>query len=49
MLDHKYSNLLTVLLVVVIIAIVGLLIFLGIDFYNKYYIEKETRTRRRAV
>lgn len=49
MLDHRYSNLLTVLLVVVIIGIFGLLIFLGIDFYNKYYIEKETRTRCTAI
>lgn len=49
MLDHKYSNLLTVLLVVVIVGIFGLLIFLGVDFYNKYYIEKETRKRCRSV
>lgn len=48
MFNSKYSNLLTVLLVVVIVGIIGLLIFLGIDIYNKYYIEKETRKRCRA-
>ncbi len=48
MFNSKYSNLLTVLLVIVIIAIIGLLIFIGIDVYRKYYIEKETRKRSRA-
>ena len=38
----KYSNLLTVLLVIAILGIFALLIFLGIDLYNKYYLEKET-------
>lgn len=45
MFNSKYSNLLTVLLIVVIVGIVGLLIFLGIDTYTKYYIEKEARSR----
>ena len=40
--NGKYSNMLTVLLVIAIIGIVGLLIFIGIDIYNKYYLEKET-------
>ncbi len=48
MFNSKYSNLLTALLIIAIIAIVGLLIFLGIDTYRKYYIEKETRTRCRT-
>lgn len=39
--NGKYSNVLTILLVVVIVGIIGLLIFLGIDIYRKYYIEKE--------
>ena len=39
--NGKYSNVLTVLLVIVMIAIVGLLIYLGIDVYRKYYITKE--------
>lgn len=41
MFNSKYSNVLTVILVVVIVAIVGLLIFWGVDVYNKYYISKE--------
>lgn len=40
--ESKYSNILTVLLVIVIVVIICLLIFLGIDVYNKYYITKET-------
>lgn len=39
--NSKYSKSLTVLLVIVIIAIIGLLIYFGIDVYNKYYIEQE--------
>ena len=31
----------TVILVIVILAIIGLLIFLGIDVYTKYYVTKE--------
>lgn len=41
MFNSKYSNFLTIVLVIVIVAIVGLVIFLGYDMYRKYYIEKE--------
>lgn len=41
MFDNKYSNVLTIILVIVIIAIVGLVIFLGYDMYRKYYIDKD--------
>lgn len=40
MFNNKYSKTLTVILVIVIIAIVGLLIFFGIDVYRKFYIEE---------
>ena len=40
MFNNKYSKTLTVILVIVIIAIIGLLIFFGIDVYRKYYIEE---------
>lgn len=39
MFNSKYSKTLTVILIVVIVAIIGLLIFFGIDVYRKYYIE----------
>lgn len=39
MFNSKYSKTLTVILVIVIIAIIGLLIYFGIDVYRKYYIE----------
>lgn len=39
MLGNKYSKTLTIILIVVIVAIVGLLIFFGIDVYRKFYIE----------
>ena len=39
MFNNKYSKTLTVILIIVIIAIIGLLIFFGIDVYRKYYIE----------
>ncbi len=42
MFNNKYNKALTIILIVVIIVIVGLLIFFGIDMYQKYYIEKET-------
>ena len=42
MLDSKYGKFLTVLLVIVIIAIVGLLGYLGYDYYQKYFISKDT-------
>ena len=38
----KYNKVLTVVLIIVIIAVIGLLIFFGYDMYRKYYIEKET-------
>ena len=37
---NRYSKSLTIVLVLVIIAIVGLLIYFGIDVYRKYYIER---------
>lgn len=40
MFNNKYSKTLTVILVIVIIAIVGLLIYFGIDVYKKYYIQQ---------
>lgn len=40
MFNNKYSKTLTIILIIVIIAIVGLLIFFGIDVYRKYYIEQ---------
>ncbi len=40
MFNSKYSKTLTVILIIVIIAIVGLLIYFGIDVYRKYYIEQ---------
>ena len=40
MFNSKYSKTLTVILILVIIAIVGLLIFFGIDVYRRYYIEQ---------
>ena len=39
MLGNKYSETLTIILIVVIVAIIGLLIFFGIDVYRKFYIE----------
>ena len=41
--SSKYGNVLTILLVVVIVAILGLLIYLGVDVYRKYYIEKDAK------
>lgn len=40
MFNSKYSKTLTVVLIIVIIAIIGLLIFFGIDVYRKYYIQQ---------
>lgn len=40
MFNGKYSITLTAILIIVIIAIIGLLIFFGIDVYRKYYIEE---------
>ncbi len=42
MTSGKYSKALTILLIVAIIGILGLFVFIGIDIYNKYYLEKET-------
>ncbi len=39
MFNSKYSKALTVILIIVIVAIVGLLIFFGIDVYRKHYVE----------
>ena len=41
MFNNKYSNVLTILLIIVIIAILGLILFLGYDMYRKYYIDKD--------
>ena len=41
MFESKYGKVLTVILVIVIIAIIGLLVFLGIDLYNKYVKNKD--------
>ena len=40
--DSKYSNTLTVFLIIAIIGILGLLIFLGIDAVNKMNLDKQT-------
>ena len=40
MFGNKYGKTLTVILIIVIIAIIGLLIFFGIDVYRKFYIEQ---------
>ena len=40
MFNSKYSKTLTVVLIIVIVIIVGILIYLGIDVYNKYYIQQ---------
>lgn len=42
MFNNKYSKLLTVMLVIIIIAVVGLLCFLGYDVYRKFNIENES-------
>ncbi len=39
--NGRYGNLLTILLVVAIVGVIGLLTFLGIDLYNKSYLDKE--------
>ena len=39
--NGRYGNLLTILLVAAIVAVIGLLTFLGIDLYNKSYLDKE--------
>ncbi len=39
--NSKYGKFLTALLIIAIIAIVGLLIFFGIDMYQKYYLDSE--------
>lgn len=43
MLDSKYGKFLTIVLVLVIVAIVGLLAFLGYDFYRKYFIDSDAQ------
>ena len=39
MFNSKYSKTLTVILIIVIVAIIGLLIYFAIDVYRKHYIE----------
>ena len=39
--NGKYGNLLTGLLVLAIIGVIGLLVFLGIDLFNKFNLDKE--------
>ena len=39
--NGKYSNTLTVFLIIAIIGIIGLLVFLGIDAYNRFNLLKE--------
>ena len=38
--NSKYSKTLTIVLILVIISIIGLLIFFGIDVYRRYYIQQ---------
>lgn len=40
MVKNRYNKSLTVILIIVIIAIIGLLIYFGIDVYRRYYIER---------
>mgnify|MGYP000396874570 CR=1 FL=1 len=42
MFESKYNKLLTIVLVIVIIAIIGLLVFWGIDVFQKSSITNET-------
>ena len=42
MFESKYSKVLTIFLIIVIIAIIVLLGFLGYDYYQKYFITKDT-------
>lgn len=41
MTSTRFSNVLTVILILVIVGIIGLLVYFGVDVYNKYYIDKE--------
>ena len=41
MFESKYGKVLTVILTIVIIAIIGLLIWLAYDWYNKYVVNKD--------
>lgn len=42
MTSGRYSKGLTILLIIAILGIIGVLIFIGVDVYNKFYLEKET-------
>ena len=42
MFESKYNTLLTTILIIVVIAIIGLLGFFGYDYYQKYFVTKET-------
>lgn len=43
MLDSKYGKFLTILLIIIIVVIVGLLVFLGYDFYRRYFIDNDAK------
>ncbi len=42
MFNSKYSKVLTIALIVIIVLVIGLLIYMSIDAFNHYTIEKET-------
>ena len=42
MFEAKYSKFLTILLIVIIVAVIGLGIFLGINYYKKYSNDKDS-------
>lgn len=43
MLNSKYSKVLTIILIIAIVIIVELLVFIGIDLYKAYTVEKDTQ------
>ena len=43
MLNSKYSKVLTIILIIAIVKIVGLLVFIGIDWYKAYTVGKDTQ------
>ena len=43
MLNSKYSKVLTIILIKAIVIIVGLLVFIGIDWYKAYTVGKDTQ------
>ena len=42
MFEAKYSKFLTVLLIIIIVAVIGLGVFLGYNYYKKYSTDKES-------